>query len=257
MGPSELAPFNGKIGPFDGCRSMVHHNIDTIVDAFTQAAKHAQEVGFDSVQLHGSHGSLLSQFLSGVYNKRTDDYGGSVENRARIVLEAYNAVRNSVGKDYPVTIKLNTTDYNEQGVTGDDFLKVATMLEKAGMDAIELSGGIGWNLYMYGDINRTFARTVKEEAYYRDVATQAKQRLTIPTILTGGVRSYEVAKQIVTEGIADYIGLCRPLIREPNLVNRWKFGDTSKSSCVSDNACMFAVMNSQVLHCVHLKTRTS
>ncbi len=256
MGPSALAPSMGKGGPFDGCQGMTQFDIDIIIAAFAQAAKYAQEAGFDSVQLHGCHGSLLSQFLSGVYNKRTDEYGGSVENRARIVLEAYNAVRHQVGKAYPVTIKLNTTDYHDQGVTGDTFLKVATMLEQAGMDAIELSGGLLWNMYEYDDINRTFARIVKEEAYYRDIAKQAKQHLTIPTILTGGFRSYEVAEQIVSDSIADYVGLCRPLIREPDLVNRWKSSNTAKSACVSDNACMFAIMNRQVLHCIHLKSKT-
>ena len=253
LGPSATAPFTGKGGAFGGCRAMTTRDIDTVITAFAHAARRAQTAGFDGVQLHSAHGATLhSQFLSPVYNKRTDKYGGSVENRARFVLETYHAIRNTVGDDYPVMIKLNTTEFHEDGITRADFLSIATELEQAGIDAIELSGGITWNLLTDGDINRTFARNVTEEAYYRDIAQLAKQHLTIPTILTGGIRSYEVADQIVTDGIADYIGLGRPLIREPNLVNRWKAGDTTKSECVSDNACMFTMMTGQILHCVHL-----
>jgi 2,4-dienoyl-CoA reductase-like NADH-dependent reductase (Old Yellow Enzyme family) len=252
MGPSAIAPQEGKLAPFNGCRAMTKLDINSMIDAFAQAARRTQQAGFDAVQIHGAHGYLLSQFLSPFYNKRTDEYGGKVENRARIVLETYDAVRNTVGSNYPVLIKLNTTDFHAEGVIEANFLQVAMMLEKAGIDAIELSGGIGWNLYVLGDVDRTAFRSVKDEAYYRDIAQQLKQKIQIPVILTGGIKSYDLAQQIVDSKIADYIGLCRPLIREPDLVNRWKSGDTGPSECGSDNACVWALFQGKDLHCPHV-----
>ena len=157
------------------------------------------------------------------------------------MIEAYDRVRNAVGDQYPVLIKMNVTDYLDDGLTMDEAFEAASMYEAAGFDAIELSGGTGWGLRILGDPNRHPSRHVKdkEEAYYRDMARLLKQDVQTPIILTGGIRSYEVAAQIVQDDIADYIGLCRPLIREPDLVNRWKSGDTRKSSCLSDNACLF------------------
>ena len=234
MGPSVMETADGPI-----CRAMTQKDIDEVVDAFEAATVRVKQAGFDGVQLHGAHGYLFSEFLSPFYNKRTDQYGGSVENRAKIVVDTYHKVRDVVGEDYPVMIKMNATDFLDGGLTTEDALTTATILDKAGIDSIELSGGTGWGLRILGDVNRHPCRHVTDEAYYRDTAQQLKQTVQTPIILTGGIRSYEVAAQIVRDNIADYIGLCRPLIREPDLVNRWKSGDTRKSGCLSDNACLF------------------
>jgi 2,4-dienoyl-CoA reductase-like NADH-dependent reductase (Old Yellow Enzyme family) len=254
MGPSAIPPVEGKMGGFTGCRAMTQNDIDTAVEGFRQAAVRAKKAGFDAIQLHGAHGYLFSQFLSPFYNKRTDRYGGSVENRARIVIEAYEKVRKEVGDDYPVMIKMNATDFlDDAGISRDEAVQAASIYSEAGINAIELSGGTGWGLSVLGDLNRTAFRTVRDEGgYYRDIAKILKQKVRAPIILTGGLRSYDVAEQIVRDGIADYIGLCRPLIRESGLVNRWKSGNTSRSGCVSDNGCVFAALGGKDLECVQL-----
>jgi 2,4-dienoyl-CoA reductase-like NADH-dependent reductase (Old Yellow Enzyme family) len=149
-------------------------------------------------------------------------------------------------------IKMNVTDFLDGGVTTKDALTTASMLDQAGIDAIELSGGTSWGFVVLHDMNRFALRTVQEEAYYQNVAQHMKQTIKVPLILTGGIRSYDVADQLVQNGVADYIGLSRPLIREPNLVNRWKSGNTRKSECFSDNACLRAA---RPLHCVHGKAQ--
>jgi len=251
MGPSAIPATEGKRGSFHGCRAMTHDDIDRVVDGFQQAARRAQAAGFDGVQLHGAHGYLFSEFLSPFYNHRTDGYGGSVTHRARIVVDAYHAVRREVGADYPVLIKMNVTDFLEDGLSPDEAIEAASVYAAAGFDAIELSGGTGWGSTILGDLNRGAIRNVPEEAYYRDMARRLKHTIETPIILTGGIKSYEVAAQIVHDNIADYIGLCRPLIREPDLVHRWQSGDTRKSGCVSDNACLSRAPD-QDLQCFHL-----
>lgn len=250
MAPSVMETADGPI-----CRAMTQKDIDEVVDAFEAAAVRVKQAEFDGVQLHGAHGYLFSEFLSPFYNKRTDQYGGSAENRAKIVVDAYHKVRDVVGEDYPVMIKLNATDFLDGGVTTEDALTTASILDKAGIDAIELSGGTSWGWIVLGDVNRSSTRTVKEEAYYQSVAQHMKKTIKAPIILTGGIRSYEVSEQLVQNSVADYIGICRPLIREPDLVNRWKSGDTSKSECISDIGCIGAILKGQDLHCIHVKSQ--
>jgi len=247
LGPSTI---KGETGPLS--QQLTVEAIRDIVAAFGQAATRAKQAGFDGVQLHGAHGYLLSNFLSPFDNKRTDAYGGSIDNRARIVLEAYASVRDAVGDQYPVLIKLNTEDYLDGGTTIEDMLAVASMLEQAGIDAIELSGGTTRAILM-GNPNASFARIEKQEVYYREAAKRYKETISVPLMLVGGIRSYEVAEQLVEEGLADYIALCRPLIREPDLINRWKAGDTRKADCISDNACMGPAMEGRGIQCVHVK----
>lgn len=248
MGPSIMSTDQGPI-----CRAMTKKDIDAIIMGFQVAAIRAQQAGFDAIQLHGAHGFLMSQFLSPFYNHRSDRYGGTVPNRARFVLEVYQAVREAVGTQYPIMIKMNATDFQDTGVTTDDVLQTAQLFQDVGMDNIELSGGTAWASRILRDLDRYCVRTVHEEAYYRDVAKRYKADITVPLVLTGGIRTYETAQHIVEQGIADYIGLSRPLIREPALVNRWKSGDTRRSSCVSDNACFKPALEGKGIQCVHLK----
>jgi 2,4-dienoyl-CoA reductase-like NADH-dependent reductase (Old Yellow Enzyme family) len=219
------------------CRSMTQKDIDQIVSAFRDAAVRAKKADFDGVQLHEAHGYLLSQFLSPIYNERDDEYGGSISNRTRIVVDTYKEMRNAVDDDYPIMIKMNVTDFLDEGISIEDACKAASIFEAIGFDSIELSGGVRWGYKTYG-LDWSPCRTVTEEAYYLDISKRLKQTLRTPIILTGGIRTYEVAEQIIQDGNADYIGLCRPLIREPDLVNRWKSGDTSQSLCINDSACL-------------------
>lgn len=223
-------------------------DIQGIVDAFGKAALRAKQAGFDGIQLHAAHGYLLSQFLSPAFNKRTDSYGGSIENRARALMEVLETVRKAVGKDYPVLVKINSQDYLDGGLGLEDSVQVGIMLADAGIDAIELSGGT----MASGDRNPNFKKVLSEEqeAYFRDAAKAFKMKIDVPIILVGGIRSYHLAEKIRTDGLADYISLCRPLIREPGLVNRWKAGDLHKAACISDNGCMGAAMSGEGLYCV-------
>ncbi|MGD9972091.1 MAG: NADH:flavin oxidoreductase [Desulfatirhabdiaceae bacterium] len=225
-------------------------DIPELVDAYVQAAKRAKSAGFDGVELHSAHGYLLSQFLSPIYNRRRDDYGGSIENRVRIHLEIVQAIRQALGSDYPVLIKMNGQDYAPGGLTREDASKAAVLLEKAGIDAIELSGGLltGGKL----SPSRPGINTLEKEAYFREDALAFRQCIKIPLMLVGGIRSFEVAENLVHEGLVDYISMSRPFIREPSLVNRWKADDRSRSSCLSDNLCFGPGREGSGIHCVPL-----
>lgn len=244
VGPSPMETEDGPVG-----RRMTMVEIQSTVDAFAAAAKRTMIAGFDAVQIHGAHGFLLSQFLSPFFNRREDEYGGSLENRARMLLEVVGAVRETVGTQYPVLIKLNSEDLLENGLTIVEMLQVAAMLEKAGVDAIELSGGTSLGLYI-DKYEITPTQTVRDKVYWRDAAVRYKEKLTIPLMLVGGIRSIETAEELVGEEITDYISLCRPLIREPALINRWKSGDRRPSKCISDNGCFTPGMEGQGVRCV-------
>ncbi|MDD2468965.1 MAG: NADH:flavin oxidoreductase, partial [Desulfobulbus sp.] len=167
---------------------VTSEDIHRIVIAYSQAARRAQEAGFDGIEIHSGHGYFLSQFLSPAYNRRQDEYGGSIENRARIHLLIYHAIRAVVGKDYPVLIKMNCTDVTENGLTIDDSLQAAKLFADVGFDAIEVSGGI----IRSGKLSpsRPGITTEAEEAYFKEYARRFKSEIKTPLILVGGLRSF-------------------------------------------------------------------
>jgi 2,4-dienoyl-CoA reductase-like NADH-dependent reductase (Old Yellow Enzyme family) len=228
---------------------MLPEEIRRVVDAFGKSAVRAEKAGFDGVQIHAAHGYLLSQFLSPFFNKRSDAYGGSLENRLRIVLEVFQGIKGQVGADFPVMIKMNAQDFLEGGLSMDEALNAATVLAEVGIDAIELSGGTPYSG------KRTPVRTGKlespdDEVFYLHEAGAYKKRVTAPLMLVGGIRSFEVAERLVDEGTTDYVSLCRPLIREPDLIQRWKSGDLRKSACISDNGCFKPGRAGEGIYCV-------
>ena len=202
-------------------RSMDTEDFHVLAEAYGQAALRAQKAGFDGVQIFAAHGFFLSQMLCPRYNDRTDDYGGNIANRARFLVEVLDAIRRAVGRDYPVLAKLNCRDDVENGLTLEDSVTVAGMLEKAGIDAIELSGGLLNN----PNIMRSKIDSGDSQAFFQAEARMFKQTVNVPLILVGGIRSYDAAKHLVDEGIAEYISMSRPFIREPGLIKRWKAGD--------------------------------
>lgn len=226
-------------------------DIREIVAAFAEAAGRAKAAGFDGVQIHSAHGYLLSQFLSPIFNRRRDAYGGSVVNRARIHLEIYHSIREAVGSGYPVLIKMNCRDFQENGLDLNESVQVAGLLADAGLDAIELSGGLltGGKL----SPSRPGIDSVEKEAYFKEELRTFRKAVNIPLILVGGVRSLEVAERLVEEGLADYISMSRPFIREPGLINRWKAGDRRKAECKSDNLCFRPGFEGEGVHCVAKK----
>ena len=245
IGPSVM---ENESGPF--CKEMTGQDIGRMVSDFGHAALRAKEAGFDGIQLHGAHGFMMSQFLSPFYNKRDDDYGGSVTGRTRIVLEILQRVRAEVGIHYPVMVKLNTADFVDGGLIVDDMLESVAMLENAGIDAIELSGGLIKYSGNYGPARPGLLKTEEEEIYYGEAVRRYKSQSKVPLMLVGGIRSYTVVERLLGESLADYVSLCRPLIREPGLINRWKSGDTSKSTCLSDNLCSVPARSGRGLWCV-------
>jgi 2,4-dienoyl-CoA reductase-like NADH-dependent reductase (Old Yellow Enzyme family) len=229
-------------------REMTPDDIGEVVDAFGTAAARAKAAGFDGVQIHAAHGYLLSQFLSPVFNHRSDTYGGTVGNRAQIVLEVIRGIRQTVGDRYPVLIKMNTADHLAGGLELPDAVTAAVLFQAAGIDAIELSGGTGAS----GKLRpvRTGIKSKEREAYFEEAARSFRQQATVPLILVGGIRSYETAARIITENTADYVSMSRPFIREPDLINRWQSGDLKRATCVSDNRCFIPIRKGLGVTCV-------
>jgi len=229
-------------------QELTIEDIRKLVAAYAGAARRAKSAGFDGVQIHSAHGYLLSQFLSPFFNRRTDLYGGGIENRARIHLEIYRAIREAVGEEYPILIKINSEDFSEGGLSREDSLAACRLLSAAGIDAIELSGGLltGGKL----SPSRTGISSEEREAYFREAAREVKKEISCPLILVGGIRSLNVAQQLVAKGAADYIAMCRPFIREPGLINRWLSGDVTPAGCQSDNLCFRPGLLGQGIYCV-------
>lgn len=223
-------------------------DIQALKDAYVQAAQRAKSAGFDGIQLHSAHGYLFSQFLSPWFNRRTDEYGGSIDNRVRIHVETIQALRNAVGKDYPLLVKMNCEDFSDGGLTVAESIQAAGQMVAAGLDAIELSGGLlnGGKL----SPTRPNINTPEKEAYFKDAARAFKEELDVPLVLVGGIRSLDVVESLLDAGTADYFSLCRPLIREPDLINRWQSGDRTRSRCLSDNLCFQPGIAGKGIYCV-------
>lgn len=245
--PMGASPMEIKPGIF--CREMTIEDIHQTTDAFGLAAARAQKAGFDGVQIHAAHGYLLSQFLTPFYNKRKDSYGGGIENRARIILEVFRRIRASTGDHFPVLLKINSEDFLDKGLVVKEMIHVCHMMEDAGIDAIELSGGTQLS-GRYFPARPGQLPSEDMEVYYREAAGLYKEHIKVPLMLVGGIRSFQVAEGLIENGLADYISLCRPLIREPNLVNRWKSGDIRKAACRSDNLCLEAAKAGKGIYCV-------
>jgi 2,4-dienoyl-CoA reductase-like NADH-dependent reductase (Old Yellow Enzyme family) len=242
------------IGPSEenGCRAMSRDAIHRVVDAFTQAAVRAKKAGLDGVQIHGAHGYLLSQFLSPHFNRREDEYGGSVPDRSRIVLEILERIKKEAGQDFPTLIKINSEDFLEGGLSQEDMLQICELLQEHGIDAIEMSGGTG-DSGKWIPSRKTPIHSRQDEVYYRSAAKRYKERLRAPLILVGGIRSYEAASEVVEQGLADLVAFSRPLIREPGLVRRWESGDTAPSACENDNLCFKPILNGEGIDCYRLR----
>jgi len=254
IGPSVTETKSGPVG-----REMTRDDSEAVTEAFAHAAVRARKAGFDGVQIHGAHGYLLNQFLSPYFNKRNDEYGGSIENRARLAVEVLKAVRNAVGSDFPVFIKLNSEDFLLGGQSAEDTLQAVAMLDEGGIDAIEMSGGT----FFSGKNNpcrQGRPGPEEPEAYYETAARRYKEKIRVPLMLVGGIRTFETAERLVTQGVTDYVALSRPFIREPDLVNRWKSGDRRPALCISDSGCFKPGFEGRGISCVvetHEKSRNN
>lgn len=223
VSPSAV-PFKAELRSyFNTPRELTEAEILDIIKRFGHSAALAKEAGFTGVQIHGAHGYLVSQFLSSHHNQRTDQWGGSLENRMRFVIGVYEEIRQQVGNDYPVSIKLNSADFQRGGFSEEESMEVAEQLANLGLDLLEISGGTYEAPEMTGLNLRDSTR--QREAYFLDYAQKIRQRVSIPLMVTGGFRTDGGMRDALASGATDIIGLGRPLALEPDLPNRVMAGD--------------------------------
>jgi 2,4-dienoyl-CoA reductase-like NADH-dependent reductase (Old Yellow Enzyme family) len=222
VNPHPGAPSAVKVGlpggQFGEPVALTVPEIEEIVRRFGIAAAACRAAGFTGVQVHAAHGYLLSQFLSPGTNLRTDHYGGKLANRVRALLDTVRTVREAAGRDFPVSVKLNSADFQKGGFAFEDSLQVAQWLEEAGVDLIEISGGTYEQPKLLGiegleaeEAQNVARSTLAREAYFVDFAVAMKEKVRIPLMVTGGFRRRDAMEQAVVSGAADLIGLGRPM----------------------------------------------
>ena len=268
-----LAPSPIKCGFYrEKPDEITEEQIHTVINSFAESARRVKEAGYDGVQVHGAHGYLLSTFLSRHSNKRKDQWGGSAENRFRIVGETLKAVRRAVGEGYPVLIKLNTYERARKGIKPEDCVQFARMVEETDCcDAIELSCGTNEGGFImargkfptkaifkymrpYCKYNPVVKFLLKiflipfvklkdppfSEGYNLDTAAKVKQAVSLPVITVGGMRSKNLTEEAIEKGKTDFVSMARPLILEPDLPNKFKAGISEKALCDNCNQCVVA-----------------
>ena len=218
-------------------REMTEDEIASTIDSYGQAARRVREAGIDGVQIHAAHGYLVSQFLSPFINRRIDSWGGDASRRMAFLRAVCRAVRDLVGADYPVMIKLGMIDGMASGLQPEESLGVVSELEGLGIDALEISSGVSGGASARVGAIRPGIRTVADEAYFRPFAKMARDATRLPILLVGGLRSKIVMEDVLASGDADLISICRPLICEPDLPNRFRDGVQDRSGCISGNRC--------------------
>ena len=222
LAPSAIALDVGSFSKmFATPKAMTEDDIQDVIKRFATSARLAEQAGFTGVQIHGAHGYLLSQFLSPLSNHRTDRWGGSLENRARLLLEVIRAVRANVSPSFCVSVKLNSADFQRGGFDETDARAVVEMLNTLPIDLLELSGGSYEAPAMQGEARD--GRTLAREAYFLDFATQMASIATMPLMVTGGIRRLPVVQQVLDSGIA-MAGIATALTLEPQLLKQWREG---------------------------------
>lgn len=256
-------------------KEMNQQIIDETIQSFADAAKRAFESGADAVQIHGAHGYLVNEFISPFFNHRTDDWGGSDEKRFLFLKKIILKIKEDMPSDRALLVKLNTNDYTKKpGMTPELAAKYCRWLKDIGVDAIEISCGASHFSYMNiwrGDhptkeillafpkwkrflvkmiIKKNEGKYTFDSEYNLDAAKIIKPMIgDLPLILVGGVRNIQNMEKILSDGLADFVSMCRPFIREPDLVNKFKSKTSEKSSCVSCNRCFAAITNHIPIAC--------
>ncbi|MGD9471641.1 MAG: NADH:flavin oxidoreductase/NADH oxidase family protein [Novosphingobium sp.] len=221
VSPSE----NTKPGKEGMARALEADEIEDIINRFVHVAKVAQDTGFTGVQVHAAHGYLLSQFVSPLTNRRTDKWGGSLENRARALLEVVRRTRAAVGRAFPVSVKLNSSDFQKGGTTEEESFQVIEWLNDEGIDLLEVSGGNYESTAMVGrnedgTVKQKAASTSAREAYFLDFAARLRPVVKVPLMVTGGFRTLAGMQDALASGAMDVVGLGRPLCIDPDYCNK-------------------------------------
>jgi 2,4-dienoyl-CoA reductase-like NADH-dependent reductase (Old Yellow Enzyme family) len=221
-GPSAVAVDLGRHSKrFGRPVAMTEEQIRATVQRFATTAQRAEQAGFDGVEVHAAHGYLLSQFLSPLVNERSDAWGGSLENRARLLLDVVRAIRTVVSSSFAVAVKLNSADFQRGGFDVDDAARVIAMLAPLDVDLVELSGGSYESPAMAG--RPTDGRTAAREAYFLELARDLAKTSPLPLMLTGGITRRETAATVLASGVA-LVGMGTAIAATPDLPNRWRNG---------------------------------
>lgn len=220
--PSAVAMDLGTLSKhFNRPQAMTAEGIAEVIQRFARTARLGEQAGFTGVEIHAAHGYLLSQFLSPLSNQRTDAWGGSLKNRARLLLDVVRAVRAVVSREFAVAVKLNSADFQRGGFTADNAKQVVEWLNDLGVDLVELSGGSYEAPAMQGDARD--GRTLAREAYFVEFAHDIQTVARMPVMVTGGIRRRPVAESVVHSGV-DMVGIGTALAIDPQLPRAWLEG---------------------------------
>ncbi len=231
-------------------QAMTQADIDYIVEAFALATKRAQDAGFDGVEIHAAHTYLINQFLSPYYNQRDDQYGGSLDNRMRFLLEIYANIRTLVGDDFPILVKLTASEFFEGGLTFAETRLICKKLEAIGVDAIIISGNVhGKADTMVGESYDGY--TIEPEGYFHQYGDVISQDVKVPVITVGGLSEFDAIEAMANNTGIKFFALSRPLLSEPKLIKRWFDGYKADVECERCSKCRTRRGN----FCVVNKTR--
>jgi 2,4-dienoyl-CoA reductase-like NADH-dependent reductase (Old Yellow Enzyme family) len=244
-GPSDYSEGGWK------ARRLSHNEIHSIVEAFGDSADRAMEAGFDGVQIHGAHGYLGSQFLSRLVNKRTDEYGGSLENRMRFLNEVYDEIRARVGDCIPVMLKMNCDDFSTNGFRIEDSVEVARAICRRGLQGLEISGGGIGQQQELRERARSDDTDLLEPSFAGYAVRIRKETKPTPMALVNGVRSLKSMLSIVEKDVADLISMSKPFVREPDLVKKLEKGQEN-ATCTTCNLCLASEYFSKTMLGCHL-----
>jgi 2,4-dienoyl-CoA reductase-like NADH-dependent reductase (Old Yellow Enzyme family) len=242
LAPSAVPDPASKTEP----REMTAAQIEEVIDAFIKAGIRAEKAGFDGIQLHAAHGYLLSQFLSPYTNRRIDAFGGDQEKRTRIVIEIIKGIKEKVEEQFIISTKINGEDFVNGGLTLQQAIFSAKLIEKAGLDFIEVSGGMAESKL---STVRKDIKNIDQEGYFLPHASAIRKAIGIPTAAVGGFRTLSEMEQILESGEVDLISLCRPFIREPDLLIKFEKKEMDRVSCISCNRCF----NPSGICCWHIQ----
>ena len=241
------APIAGRLSVMKSFISgLSKQEIQDIIQQFSKAAIRVQQAGFDAIEIHGAHGCTLSQFLSSATNNRSDEYGGSIENRVRLVEQILDQVKKAVGKGFPLIVRINVNDYVEGGNTADEAREIALKLQKAGADAISLSAGIE-----FINAHHIAPPSLFPPAWLLNDATKIKAYVQIPIIIAGRIQDVSLAEQILNQGKADFIAIGRGLIADPLLPEKARHGSYADiRKCIACDTCLSRIESGENIRCL-------